>query len=230
MTQQNIPLITIDGPSGSGKGTIATLIANYLGYHLLDSGAIYRVLALAAKKHALSMDDTLVLADLAKKLDVVFSVDALKNNQLILLEGEDVTQTIRTEQVGANASKIAAQPMVREALLARQRAFLTLPGLVADGRDMGTVVFPNAQLKFFLTASAEERAKRRYMQLKAAGENVKLESLIDEIKARDERDTNRAIAPLKPAADAIILDSTATSIEQVLDSVLKEVAKHAVFH
>lgn len=230
MTQQNIPLITIDGPSGSGKGTIATLIANYLGYHLLDSGAIYRVLALAAKKHALSMDDTLMLADLAKKLDVVFSVDALKNNQLILLEGEDVTQTIRTEQVGANASKIAAQPMVREALLARQRAFLTLPGLVADGRDMGTVVFPNAQLKFFLTASAEERAKRRYMQLKAAGENVKLESLIDEIKARDERDTNRAIAPLKPAADAIILDSTATSIEQVLDSVLKEVAKHAVFH
>ncbi|AZS50145.1 (d)CMP kinase [Entomomonas moraniae] len=230
MTQQNIPLITIDGPSGSGKGTIATLIANHLGYHLLDSGAIYRVLALAAKKHALSMDDTLALADLAKKLDVVFSVDALKNNQLILLEGEDVTQTIRTEQVGANASKIAAQPMVREALLARQRAFLTLPGLVADGRDMGTVVFPNAQLKFFLTASAEERAKRRYMQLKAAGENVKLESLIDEIKARDERDTNRAIAPLKPAADAIILDSTATSIEQVLDSVLKEVAKHAVFH
>lgn len=230
MTQQNIPLITIDGPSGSGKGTIATLIANHLGYHLLDSGAIYRVLALAAKKHALSMDDTLALADLAKKLDVVFSVDALKNNQLILLEGEDVTQTIRTEQVGANASKIAAQPLVREALLARQRAFLTLPGLVADGRDMGTVVFPNAQLKFFLTASAEERAKRRYMQLKAAGENVKLESLIDEIKARDERDTNRAIAPLKPAADAIILDSTATSIEQVLDSVLKEVAKHAVFH
>lgn len=230
MTQQNIPLITIDGPSGSGKGTIATLIANHLGYHLLDSGAIYRVLALAAKKHALSMDDTLALADLAKKLDVVFSVDALKNNQLILLEGEDVTQTIRTEQVGANASKIAAQPMVRKALLARQRAFLTSPGLVADGRDMGTVVFPNAQLKFFLTASAEERAKRRYMQLKAAGENVKLESLIDEIKARDERDTNRAIAPLKPAADAIILDSTATSIEQVLDSVLKEVAKHAVFH
>lgn len=230
MTQQNIPLITIDGPSGSGKGTIATLIANHLGYHLLDSGAIYRVLSLAAKKHALSMDDTLALADLAKKLDVIFSVDALKNKQLILLEGEDVTQAIRTEQVGANASKIAAQPMVREALLARQRAFLTLPGLVADGRDMGTVVFPNAQLKFFLTASAEERAKRRYMQLKAAGENVKLESLIDEIKARDERDTNRAIAPLKPAADAIILDSTATSIEQVLDSVLKEVAKHAIFH
>ncbi|AWM80273.1 (d)CMP kinase [Gammaproteobacteria bacterium ESL0073] len=230
MTQQNIPLITIDGPSGSGKGTIATLIANHLGYHLLDSGAIYRVLSLEAKKHALSMDDTLALADLAKKLDVIFSVDALKNKQLILLEGEDVTQAIRTEQVGANASKIAAQPMVREALLARQRAFLTLPGLVADGRDMGTVVFPNAQLKFFLTASAEERAKRRYMQLKAAGENVKLESLIDEIKARDERDTNRAIAPLKPAADAIILDSTATSIEQVLDSVLKEVAKHAVFH
>ncbi len=230
MTQQNIPLITIDGPSGSGKGTIATLIANHLGYHLLDSGAIYRVLSLEAKKHALSMDDTLALADLAKKLDVIFSVDALKNKQLILLEGEDVTQAIRTEQVGANASKIAAQPLVREALLARQRAFLTLPGLVADGRDMGTVVFPNAQLKFFLTASAEERAKRRYMQLKAAGENVKLESLIDEIKARDERDTNRAIAPLKPAADAIILDSTATSIEQVLDSVLKEVAKHAVFH
>ncbi len=230
MTQHNIPLITIDGPSGSGKGTIATLIANHLGYHLLDSGAIYRVLALAAKKHAFSMDDSLALADLAKNLDVVFSVDALKNNQLILLEGEDVTQTIRTEQVGANASKIAAQALVREALLARQRAFLKLPGLVADGRDMGTVVFPNAQLKFFLTASAEERAKRRYMQLKAVGENVKLESLIDEIKARDERDTNRAIAPLKPAADAIILDSTATSIEQVLDSVLKEVAKHAVFH
>lgn len=230
MKQEQIPLITIDGPSGSGKGTIATLLAKQLGYQLLDSGALYRVLALSAKKHNVSLDDVPALTNLAKKLDVVFNIDPIKNKYIITLEGAEVTQEIRTEVVGGNASKVASLPEVREALLARQRDFLTLPGLVADGRDMGTVVFPQAQLKIFLTASAEERAKRRYMQLKASGENVRLEDLIDEIKARDERDMNRAVAPLKPATDAIIIDSTAKPIEYVLETVLNEVSKHTIFH
>lgn len=230
MKLHEIPLITIDGPSGSGKGTIATLIAKQLGYHLLDSGAIYRVLALAAKKHFVTTDNIQALTNLAKDLDIVFAIDSPTNKQLIMLEGEDVSQEIRTEFVGADASRIAILPEVRESLLARQRAFLTMPGLVADGRDMGTIVFPKAPLKLFLTASAEERANRRYRQLKNSGENVTLGSLIDEIKARDERDTNRAIAPLKPATDAVIIDSTAKPIEQVLETVLREVSKHAIFH
>ncbi|MFD1261184.1 (d)CMP kinase [Entomomonas asaccharolytica] len=230
MAVEQIPLITIDGPSGSGKGTIATLLAKRLGYNLLDSGAIYRVLATAAEKHQIALDDESALVQLAEDLDVVFKVDTNQDKQCILLEALDVSDKIRTESVGNCASKVAALPKVREALLQRQRAFLTMPGLVADGRDMGTIVFPNAPLKFFLTASAEERARRRHIQLKKAGEDVILGSLIDEIRKRDERDTNRSVAPLKPAADAITIDSTTLTIEQVLQEILTEVSKHTIFH
>ncbi|UYZ83689.1 (d)CMP kinase [Entomomonas sp. E2T0] len=229
MAVEQIPLITIDGPSGSGKGTIATLLAKNLGYNLLDSGAIYRVLATAAEKHQIALDDESALVQLAEDLDVVFKVDTNQDKQSILLEGLDVSDKIRTESVGSCASKVAALPKVREALLQRQRAFLTMPGLVADGRDMGTIVFPTAPLKFFLTASAEERARRRHIQLKKAGEDVILGSLIDEIRKRDERDTNRSVAPLKPAIDAIVIDSTTLTIEQVLQEILTEVSKHTIF-
>lgn len=227
MTIDQIPLITIDGPSGAGKGTLASLLAARLGYHLLDSGAIYRVLAVAAQKKTIGFDDPQALALLANNLPVVFTHK--NDKRMILLEGEDVSLSIRTEIVGANASKVAALPLVREALLQRQRAFLEAPGLIADGRDMGTVVFPKAPLKLFLTASAEERAKRRFEQLKAAGENVTLSSLIEEIKARDERDTHRAVAPLVPAADAIMIDSTNIDINQVFERVLSEIAKLPIF-
>lgn len=230
MAVEQIPLITIDGPSGSGKGTIATLLAKHLGYNLLDSGAIYRVLATAAEKHQIALDDENTLVQLAESLDVVFKVDTNQDKQFILLEGSEVSDKIRTESVGSCASKVAALPKVREALLQRQRSFLTMPGLVADGRDMGTIVFPTAPLKFFLTASAEERARRRHIQLKKAGEDVILGSLIDEIRKRDERDTNRSVAPLKPATDAIILDSTKLTIEQVLQEILTEVSKHTIFN
>lgn len=230
MAVEQIPLITIDGPSGSGKGTIATLLAKHLGYNLLDSGAIYRVLATAAEKHQIALDDENTLVQLAENLDVVFKVDTDQEKQSILLEGSEVSDMIRTESVGSCASKVAALPKVREALLQRQRAFLAIPGLVADGRDMGTIVFPTAPLKFFLTASAEERARRRHIQLKKAGEDVILGSLIDEIRRRDERDTNRSVAPLKPATDAIVIDSTTLTIEQVLQEILTEVSKHTIFN
>lgn len=216
-------VITIDGPSGSGKGTVAALLAASLQWHLLDSGAIYRVLAVAAVKHAVALDDETALEKLAVSLDVQFVVDS-DNNQRIILEGADVTDSIRNETVGAHASQIAALPGVRSGLLRRQQDFRQAPGLIADGRDMGTVVFADAPLKVFLTAGAEERARRRYLQLKDKGEAVTLTSLLEEIRARDERDTNRKIAPLKPAEDAIILDSTTMTIEQVLERILSEVA------
>ena len=216
-------VITIDGPSGSGKGTVAGLLAASLQWHLLDSGAIYRVLAVAAVKHAVALDDETALEKLAVSLDVQFVVDS-DNNQRIILEGADVTDSIRNETVGAHASQIAALPGVRSGLLRRQQDFRQAPGLIADGRDMGTVVFADAPLKVFLTAGAEERARRRYLQLKDKGEAVTLTSLLEEIRARDERDTNRTIAPLKPAEDAIILDSTTMTIEQVLERILSEVA------
>ena len=216
-------VITIDGPSGSGKGTIAGLLAAHLQWHLLDSGAIYRVLALAADKNSVPLDDEKALEKLATDLDVQFIVDS-ENNQRIILEGADVTDTIRSETVGAHASQIAVLPVVRSGLLRRQQDFRQVPGLIADGRDMGTVVFADAPLKVFLTAGAEERARRRYLQLKDKGEAVTLTSLLEEIRERDERDTNRSIAPLKPAEDAIILDSTTMTIEQVLERILSEVA------
>jgi cytidylate kinase len=218
------PVITIDGPSGSGKGTIAGLVARKLGWCLLDSGALYRLLAFAAGKHGVELSNEEALKVLAAHLDVQFVAADGSQGQQIILEGEDVTQLIRNEQVGAGASQVAALPAVRDALLQRQQAFREMPGLVADGRDMGTVVFPDAPLKIFLTASADERARRRYLQLKAKGDDVSLSSLLEEIRARDERDTQRAVAPLKPAADAIQLDSTELSIEQVLERILSEVA------
>ena len=217
-------VITIDGPSGSGKGTVAGMLATKLQWKLLDSGALYRVLALAADKHAVPLDHEDALEVLAVGLDVEFVVDVENNSQRILLENQDVTDEIRNETVGAHASQIAALPGVRAGLLRRQHEFRQAPGLIADGRDMGTVVFADAPLKVFLTASAEERARRRYLQLKDKGETVTLTSLLEEIRARDERDTNRSIAPLKPADDAIILDSTTMTIEQVLERILSEVA------
>lgn len=217
-------VITIDGPSGSGKGTVAGLLAAKLQWHLLDSGALYRVLAIAAQKHSVPLDHEDALEVLAVSLDVQFVVDADDYTQQILLENDDVTDAIRNETVGNQASQIAALTAVRSGLLRRQHDFLQAPGLIADGRDMGTVVFPDAPLKVFLTASAEERARRRYLQLKDKGETVTLTSLLEEIRARDERDSNRSIAPLKPADDAIILDSTTMTIEQVLDRILSEVA------
>ncbi|WP_416194569.1 (d)CMP kinase [Pseudomonas sp. CCI3.1] len=218
------PVITIDGPSGSGKGTVAGILAKRMGWNLLDSGALYRLLAFAAGNHGVALDNEALLEKLAAHLDVQFVGATDGKPARIILEGDEVTHAIRSEAVAAGASKVAALPAVRDALLQRQRAFQEFPGLVADGRDMGTVVFPDAPLKVFLTASAEERARRRYLQLKAKGDDVSLSGLLDEIRARDERDTQRAIAPLKPAADAIQLDSTELSIEQVLERIMSEIA------
>lgn len=215
-----VPVIAIDGPSGSGKGTVAGLLAKRLGWRLLDSGALYRLLAFAARNHGVDLTNEESLKVLAAHLDVQFNAIA-GGGQRIILEGEDVTDVIRSEQVGAGASQVAALPAVREALLQRQRAFLEAPGLVADGRDMGTVVFPQAQLKIFLTASAEERARRRYLQLKGKGMEADLASLLQEIQERDERDSQRSVAPLKPAPDALILDSTSLSIDEVQNRILE---------
>ncbi|GGJ79162.1 (d)CMP kinase [Pseudomonas matsuisoli] len=222
------PIITIDGPSGSGKGTVAGLLAGRLGWNLLDSGALYRLLAFAARNHGVDLTNEEALKVLAAHLDVQFLSSATGGQQTIVLEGEEVTNAIRNEHVGAGASQVAALPAVREALLQRQRAFHELPGLVADGRDMGTVVFPLAPLKVFLTASAEERARRRYHQLKDKGDDVNLASLLEEIQERDARDSQRAIAPLIPAEDAVHLDSTAMPIEQVLETILSEVANRGL--
>ncbi len=216
---QTAPVVTIDGPSGAGKGTLSALVAKKLGWHFLDSGALYRVLAIAAEHHKIDATDEQGLVPLASGLDVNFI--SQENGCKVILEGEDVSDAIRTETVGAIASQIASLPRVREALLRRQRAFRELPGLVADGRDMGTVVFPNAKAKIFLTASAEERAQRRYDQLKQKGHSVSIARLLDDIKARDERDTTRTVAPLVAAEDALVIDSTSLSIEQVFDSVIK---------
>jgi len=217
--QALMPVITVDGPSGSGKGTVCRLLAEKFGWEVLDSGAIYRVLALAAIHHQIALDNEEALVPLAANLDVQFVVDAAGSANKIILEGEEVTTTIRTENVGAAASKVAALPRVREALLRRQRAFRTEKGLIADGRDMGTVIFPNAELKIFLTASAEERANRRFNELKERGLDVTLSGLLADIKARDERDTNRAVAPLVPAEDAVVIDTTELNPIQVFDAV-----------
>lgn len=211
----NIPVITIDGPSASGKGTIAEKVAEALGFHVLDSGALYRLSALHALRRGVSLSDEDALATLAAELPAEFRAGR------VWLGGKDVTQAIRSEEVGEGASKVAALPAVREALLARQRAYAQLPGLVADGRDMGTVVFPHAQVKVFLTASAEARAERRYKQLIEKEIPANLPALVRDMRARDERDTQRVVAPLKPAADALVLDSTQFDIEQVVEAVLK---------
>jgi cytidylate kinase len=214
-----IPVITIDGPSGAGKGTAARLVAEQLGWQLLDSGAIYRVLAVATQYHHLPIDDEEALIPIAAHLDVQFQISN-DGESRIILEGEDVTNSIRSEEIGALASKVAAFPRVREALLRRQRAFKVDPGLVADGRDMGTVVFNDAPVKVFLTASAEERAERRYNQLKEKGFDVRIGRLLDDIRQRDERDQNRKVAPLMPAKDALVLDSTEFSIDEVVSKIL----------
>jgi len=214
-----VPVIAIDGPSGSGKGTIARRVAGALGWHLLDSGALYRLVGLAARKAGVALDDAARLAQITLDLDVEFDSNS-RGEERIRLDGDDVSLEVRTEEAGAGASAVAAVPAVREALLERQRAFRRPPGLVADGRDMGTQVFPDASLKVFLTASAEERARRRHKQLKDKGLNVSLAALSRDIEDRDRRDSERSVAPLRPAEDARILDSSGQSIEAVTQTVL----------
>ncbi|MDX1573929.1 MAG: (d)CMP kinase [Methylophaga sp.] len=212
-----VPVLTIDGPSGSGKGTLAQRMAAQLGWHYLDSGALYRVLAQAALLAKIDLADEMALANLAANLPVTFQIT--QGTLTVSLDGLDVSLLIRSEQAGNAASKVAAIPSVRTALLQRQRDFRQAPGLVTDGRDMGTVVFPDAPYKVYLTASAEVRASRRYKQLKEKGIDSNLSDLIAEITERDERDQLREVAPLRPAEDAIILDSTALGIDAVFQRV-----------
>lgn len=214
MSTQHIPVIAIDGPSASGKGTVAALVAKALGFHYLDSGAIYRVTAFAAQRAGVSLEDEQALAELAMGLDLRF--DGVE----VYLNGEAVGDAIRTEEAGRAASKIAAMPVLRAALLERQRAFRQAPGLVTDGRDMGSVVFPDATVKFFLTASCEERAKRRYKQLIEKGFDANLAALFQDLSERDARDAARAVAPLKQMADAALLDTTGLTIEEAVERVL----------
>ncbi len=216
-----VPVLSIDGPSGVGKGTLAAWLAAHLGWHLLDSGALYRLTALAIQNQRVPLDDELAVAEAAAGLDVVFAPDAATGLQTVFLNQVDVTDAIRTETIGNAASRVAALPTVRAALLDRQRAFRRSPGLVADGRDIGTVVFPDALVKLFLTASAGARAKRRYNQLMIKKNGANLADIEREITERDQRDANRATAPLRPAADAFTLDTTTLTIDQVRERALE---------
>ena len=229
MDDKLTPVLTIDGPSGSGKGTIVQHVAKKLGWHMLDSGALYRLVAFGSQKNNLSFENEADIANYAAHLDVEFKLVDVDANQAdggnsqelqIILEGEVVGPELRTETAGNAASKVAAMPSVREALLQRQRDFRQNPGLVADGRDMGTTVFPEAKAKIFLTASAEERAQRRYKQLKSKGIDGNLAALLRDINERDERDSQRSASPLKPADDAVQIDTSDLSIEQVVEQVL----------
>lgn len=225
MSTRSIPVITIDGPSGSGKGTIGVLLANSLGWYFLDSGAIYRVLAWVVVQQDVSFDaksDVDLLVRLAATLQVSFPT-ASDGQQRVVCQGYDITSDIRQEKYGIYASQLAALPQVRQALLIYQQNFLRSPGLVADGRDMGTVVFPDAALKLFLTASAEERAHRRWHQLQNKGITASLAEVLQDLIDRDVRDAERVVAPLKPAADAVIVDTTKLSVDEVLQSVTKQV-------
>ena len=210
------PVICIDGPSGAGKGTLSQRLATDLGWHLLDSGALYRVVGFAGRLAAVSLEDSDAVAGIARSLDVDFR--PTEGGVSVWLAGEDVTAHLRTEEGGRDASTVAALPAVREALLLRQQELARPPGLIADGRDMGTVVFPRAPLKIFLTASAEARAERRFPQLQGMGESVSLARLLTDIQQRDSRDQSRTVSPLVPAEDAIIIDSTALSADEVLQA------------
>jgi cytidylate kinase len=219
----HIPLITIDGPGGAGKGTLGRLLARDLNFHFLDSGALYRLLVVAAERHGISLDQESSLCVLGEHMDVQFLLDDPYLPPRVIFEGEDVSEKIRLETTGNMASRLAVLPAIRESLLARQRSFLQPPGLVADGRDMGTVVFPEADLKIYLTASAYERAQRRFKELQDKQMDVKLSHLLEEIQARDARDANRSVAPLRPADDAVIIDTTALDINQALAVIKKMV-------
>ncbi len=222
MNKNTVPVICLDGPSGVGKGTICLAVAKKLGWHILDSGSLYRLTALKVSREFPDTNVDSIKDSQLYKIAINLLVRYVeKNNSLaIFLDGEAVNDLIRNEEIGAKASIIAAIPKVREALLARQRAFLQMPGLVADGRDMGSVVFPDSALKIYLTASPEERAQRRYKQLKEKGIDAILPSLVEDLRVRDERDMNRKTAPLKPASDAIIIDTSKLSIEQVIAKVM----------
>jgi CMP/dCMP kinase len=213
-----IPVLTIDGPSGAGKGTISRLMAKHLGWHYLDSGSIYRSLAIAVLQQGVDLADEAAIVEVAKTMDLAFECG---DELVVKLDGEDITLQLGLETTGNTASMIASLPKVRAALLAKQQSFRKVPGLVADGRDMGTVVFPDAQHKVFLTATAKERAKRRYKQLKEKGINANLVSLIADIEARDRRDSERVTAPLKMAENALYIDSSNMSITAVLEEILK---------
>lgn len=220
MHTKNIPIITLDGPSGTGKGTLCHMLAKHLGWNFLDSGVLYRVLALAAVRRDIDLLDFNKLVEL---VDLI-NLDFISNENLdttVLLDDEDISQELRSEQTGQNASRVAALPSVRLALLEKQRAFAKLPGLVTDGRDMGTEVFPNAILKVYLYASEEERARRRYLQLQAKGVNVSLLEVTEELVKRDLRDTQRQCSPLKPADDAVLVDTTGLTIAQVFANILQ---------
>ncbi|MGA2342651.1 MAG: (d)CMP kinase [Steroidobacteraceae bacterium] len=219
-----MPVLTIDGPSGSGKGTVSRAVAEALGWRLLDSGALYRLVALAARRGGIALDDAPELARLAAAFDIGFG-SRPGGQEVVWLDGEDVTRDIRTERAGNDASQVAALPPVRASLLERQRAFAVSPGLVADGRDMGTVVFPFAKFKIFLTASLEERALRRHNQLKEKGVTATLAALSLEIAERDKRDITRASSPLVASADAVVLDTTGMSVNEVVERVLELVRR-----
>lgn len=223
---QDVPVITIDGPSGSGKGTVSRSVAKALGWSLLDSGALYRLVALAGRRASISLDDGPALGQLAGRFNIQFGSNE-SGDEVVWLDGQDVTRAIRTEEAGSDASKVAALPVVRAALLDRQRRFAVPPGLVADGRDMGTVVFPHARPKIFLTASPAERALRRYKQLKEKGVAANLAALSLEIAERDRRDSTRTASPLVASADATMLDTTGMSVDGVIGRVL-EIARDFV--
>jgi cytidylate kinase len=220
MVEGPVAVLAVDGPSGSGKGTVCRMLSTRLGWHLLDSGALYRLTAVAGSRARLDADDRAGHAALAIRMAVVFAATA-QGDERIVLDGQEVTGLVRAEQTGQGASRVAVWPEVRAALLARQRSFAEPPGLVADGRDMGTVVFPAAPLKIFLTATPDERARRRYNQLKDKGSAVSLATLSREIAERDLRDSTRSVAPLRPASDAFVIDSTGVAVEAIIERVIE---------